>query len=241
MTFGLVLALALTVDDGGAVSSDAGATRPNLLRDAQVRRSDGIANPAVLADGIASSDADVWNNPRAQVLAKTGFVEWDLGRPEIIAALRIQADNNDRYDVQGSLDGERWYPIWAAGGVDLPGVQTRTSNPLTASARFLRLTASGGDGMYSITELEVFDSVAALEGARLERAALPVPPPPPPAPPFDTGWLVVLGAAALTVWYFRDTIRQNRERAAAAEAAKHAPPPEPAKQAEPPPDAPPKT
>ncbi|MGV3620899.1 MAG: hypothetical protein ACO1OB_08780 [Archangium sp.] len=230
MTFALLLALALTADDGGTSTVDAGvsATRPNLLRGASVRRSDGIANPAVLADGVASSDADVWNNPRAQVLSKTGFVEWDLGRPEIIAAMRIQADNNDRYDIQGSLDGDRWFPIWAAGGVDLPGVQTRTSNPLTASARFLRMTASGGDGMYSITELEVFDSLAALEGAQLERAALPIPPPPPPPPPFDSGWLVVLAATVGVIWYFRDTMMTNRRRAAeaaAAEAAKNAPPP----------------
>lgn len=228
MTFGLLLALALTADDGGSSTLDAGvrATRPNMLRGATVRRFEGIATPATLADGVASSDADIWNNVRAQVLSKTGFIEWDLGRPEVIAAMRIQADNNDRYDIQGSLDGERWFPIWAAGGVDLPGVQTRTSQPLTASARFLRMTASGGDGMYSITELEVFDSIAALDGAQLERAALPIPPPPPPSPPFDTGWLVVLAATAGVIWYFRDTMKTNRRRAeeaAAAEAAKNAP------------------
>lgn len=224
MTYGLLLALALTVDDAGAAAPDAAAstTRPNLLRSATVMRVDGLATPAALADGVASTDADVWNNARAQVLSKTGVVEWDLGKPEIIASMRIQADNNDRYDIFGSLDGANWYPIWAAGGVDLPGVQTRTSNPLSASARYLRLTATGGDGMYSITELEVFDSVAALEGAQLERAPLPIPPPPPKPPPFDTGWLVVLGAAALVVWYFRDTMRANRARAAAAAAEKAA-------------------
>ncbi len=217
MTFGLILALALTADD-------AGTTRPSLLRSAVVTKSEGTDKAALLSDGVASTDADIWNNPRAAILAKTGVLEWDLGKPEIIAAARIQADNNDRYDLSGSLDGSTWYPIWAAGPVDLPGVQTRTSSPLTASARFLRLTASGGDSMYSITELEVFDSLAALDGAQLERVTPPPPPPPPPSPPFDSGWLVVLGATALVVWYFRDTMRTNRARAAEAAAAAAAPP-----------------
>lgn len=52
MTFGLLLALALTADDGGTSTVDAGvsATRPNLLRSATVRRFEGIANPALLSD-----------------------------------------------------------------------------------------------------------------------------------------------------------------------------------------------
>lgn len=205
MTFGLLAALILTADDAGTSS------RPNLLKTATVRRADGLPKIALLSDGVASTDGDTWDNQRAAIFEKGGVAEWDLGQQETIAGMRLQADNNDRYELSGSLDGEKWFPIWLAGPVDLPGVQTRTSSPLRAVARYLRLTASGGDSKYSISELEVFDSADAMENAQLERVAPPPPPPPPPAPPFDSGWVVVLGSAAIIGKYFRDTIRRNQQ------------------------------
>ncbi len=204
MTFGLLLALTLAVDDGGS------ATRPSLLKGARVQRADGAPTAAKLNDGIASTDGDVWDSPRAAILAANGAIEWDLGQVEPIAALRIQADNNDLYLISGSLDGSTWFPIWSAANVELPGVQTRTSPALQAQARYLRLTASGGDSMYSITELEVFDSQEALQGAKLERIAPPPPPLPPPPPPFDTGFLVVFGVTFAAIYYFRWVMRRNR-------------------------------
>ncbi len=197
MTFGLLLALVLTADDGGVST-----TRPNLLRDARVQKSDGAPNVARMADGVASTDGDVWDSVRAAILAANGVVEWDLGQVEPIAALRIQADNNDRYLVAGSLDGTSWFPVWVAQPVELPGIQTRTSPELMMRARYLRLTAEGGDSMYSVSELEAFDTQAALVGAKLERVSPPPPPPPPPAPPFDTGFLVVFGVTGLIAFYF---------------------------------------
>ncbi|MFZ5444308.1 MAG: hypothetical protein ACOZQL_30200 [Myxococcota bacterium] len=201
MMSGLVLALLLTADDGGAAPASS-AFRPNLLRGADVKRADGAPMAAQLADGVASTDGDVWDNPRAAILKAGGTIEWQLDAVEPIGALRIQADNNDRYLVSGSVDGANWYVIWIAQPVDLPGVQTRTSPELRAQARFLRLTAEGGDSMYSITELEAFDSMAALQAAQLARIAPPPPPPPPPAPPFDTGFLVVLSVTGAAVYYF---------------------------------------
>lgn len=209
MTIGLLLALALAAEDGGGP-----AARPSLLRNAKVTRTDGCPNAARLADGVASTDGDVWDSPRAAIFAANGVLEWDLGAVEPIAFFRIQADNNDRYILSASLDGAAWAPVWVAQPVELPGVQTRTSTPVNLQARFLRLTAEGGDSMYSIAELEVFESQAALDGAKLERIAPPPPPPPAPAPPFDTGWLVVLGVAALGVGYVQWARARNRRRAA---------------------------
>lgn len=187
------------------MSDDAGVsqTAPSLLRAASLLRNDGTPNAALLSDGVASTDGDIWNSPRAALIERTGVVEWDLGAQKTIAAMRLQADNNDRYTVQGSLDRATWYPVWVAPVVELPGVQTRTSPPLNASARYLRLTAEGGDNLFSVTELEVFDSQEALRGAQLTRAELPPPKPPPTPPPFDTGILVVFGVAAAFVWFFR--------------------------------------
>jgi hypothetical protein len=215
MTFALALALALASTDGGPGTPDAAtsSTRPNLLRTAKVTRADGCPFAARMADGVASTDGDVWDSPRSAILAANGVVEWDLGAVERVAALRIQADNNDRYIVSGSIDGTRWAPIWVAQSVELPGVQTRTSPELTAEARYLRLTAEGGDSMYSITELEFFDTQAALVGAQLERIAPPPPPPPAPAPPFDSGFLIVFGVTGAIVAYFRWVIARNRRAA----------------------------
>lgn len=215
MTFALLLALSLAAEDGGSapVSSSVSTNRPSLLRTARVTRADGAPFAARLGDGVASTDGDVWDNPRSAILAASGVIEWDLERVERIAALRIQADNNDRYIVSGSVDGARWTPIWVAQAVELPGVQTRTSPEFGTEARFLRLTAEGGDSMYSITELEVFDSPAALVGAQLERIAPPPPPPPAPPPPFDSGFLVVFAVTGAIIAYFRWAIARNRRAA----------------------------
>lgn len=214
MTFALLLTLALAADDAGA-SSLSSTTRQSLLRTAKITRADGCPKAALLGDGVASTDGDVWDSPRAAILGASGAIEWDLGTVEPLAALRIQADNNDRYLVTGSLEGSSWYPIWVAQIVELPGIQTRTSPELAAKARYLRLTAEAGDSMYSISELEVFDSPAALVGAQLQRVAPPPPPPPAPPPPFDSGWLVVLGVTGAGIAYFRWVIARNRRAAMA--------------------------
>lgn len=222
MTFALLLALALAADDAGTTASTA---RPSLLRTAKVTRSDGCPNVARLADGVASTDGDVWDSPRAALIALGGVLEWDLGAAEHVAAMRIQADNNDRYIISGSTDGVTWSTLWMAPIVELPGVQTRTSPEFNFQSRYLRLTAEGGDSMYSVTELEVFDSTAALLGAQLERIAPPPPPPPAPPPPFDSGWLVVIGVTGAVVAYVRWVLARNRR--AAMEAAKAVTPPAP--------------
>lgn len=227
MTSGLSLALELA--SGQVASEDAGsapATRPSLLRDAALLSSEGAPKAAVLSDGIASTDGDVWDSPRSAILAVKGTIEWDLGAPSQIAAMRIQADNNDRYLISGSQDRVSWYPLWVAGPVDLPGVQTRTSSPLNANARYVRLAAEGGDSKYSITELELFDSLASLRAAQLQRVAPPPPPPPPPAPPFDTGFVVVFAAIALFVFYFQWVRRLRRAEEVAPPAAPPQPPPD---------------
>jgi hypothetical protein len=216
---GCLLALALTAAPHAQAADDAGsspATRANLLKSAQLTRSDGCPNFARLADGVASTDGDVWDSPRAAIFAANGVLEWDLGTVEPIAHLRIQADNNDRYLVSGSVDGTSWAPIWVGQPVELPGVQTRTSPPLSARARYLRLTAEGGDSMYSIAEFEAFDSPEALAAAKLERIAPPPPPPPAPAPPFDTGWVIVIGVTGLAFLYVQWARGKARERAKAA-------------------------
>jgi hypothetical protein len=218
MKLALMLALALGADGGETAAADSGSpaplmstTRVSMLREARVTRADGAPNAALLADGVASVDGDVWDNPRAAVLAKGGVIEWELVQIEPVRNMRIQADNNDRYIVSGSTDGVNWFVMWVANPVDLPGVQTRTAPELPpVPVRFIRLTADGGDGMYSITELELYDSPGSLRGSQLTRVEPAPPPPPPPAPPFDTGFVVVFGVASLGVYYVTWARRRSR-------------------------------
>ena len=96
-----------------------------------------------VASTNSAATMTIWIGIEQGIFEKNGVVEWDLGAQENTGGLRLQADNKDLYSVDGSLDGEHWFKIWGAGPVDLPGVQTRTSSPLRAIARYLRVTASG--------------------------------------------------------------------------------------------------
>lgn len=189
-----------------AVQSATGAG--NLLRRATLTTKVGAPDAERMADGTAPSDGDVWKTKYTAVVAPAGSVVWDFGMVRPIGAVRIQADNNDSYHVDMSMDGATWARLWSAKAVEVPGVQTRTSEPLSAQARYVRLTAEGGDSMYSVGELEVFETVQDLVGAQLNRIPLPPPPKPVPPPPFDSGLLVALCAAG----YGAYLLQQARKR-----------------------------
>jgi len=202
--------------DASAGSVGAG----NLLRRATLLRKDGAPDAERMADGTAPSDGDHWQTKYTAVLAPGGAVEWDLGMVRPIGAVRLQADNNDTYVLSASVDGVHFSRLWIAKTVDVPGMQTRTSEPLAAQARYLRLTAEGGDAMYSVGELEVFESVQDLVGAQLNRIPLPPPPRPVPPPPIDSGLLVTIGVAAYVAYLLQQARKRNL-------AAKQATPPQP--------------
>ncbi|MCC6522551.1 MAG: discoidin domain-containing protein, partial [Polyangiaceae bacterium] len=119
-----------------------------------------------LTDGRAVPDGDGWDTDRtARLLDAHASVTWDLGEPMPVVAVWLQGDNNDRYTLSGSLDGVAYEPIFAAGTVQGGGQRARLGRGLRVEARFLRLTATGGDGAFGVAELAVF-------GARSD----PVPP-----------------------------------------------------------------
>lgn len=230
--------LLLGLTDAGAAALDASVSREradasiapagagNLLLRARVTKKEGAPDAARMADGTAPTDGDFWNTQHTAVLAPKGVVEWDLGLVRSIAAVRIQADNNDSYLLSASVDSVTWAPLWVAKPVEPPGMQTRTSDPLAARARYLRLTAEGGDSMYSVGEIELFETVEDLVGAQLKRIPLPPPPKPVPPPPFDSGFLVVLGVALYAGHLLNEARRRNLSARAAKEPAKETERPE---------------
>jgi hypothetical protein len=197
------------------------AAHPNLLRSAVVSRVRGAPDVARMTDGQAPIDGDAWDTPHTALLAAGGVVEWDLGSARHLGQARIQADNNDTYLLSTSEDGARFTPLWAARPVGVPGMQTRTSEPLEATARYVRLTAEGGDTKYSVGELELFDAPQGLAEAVVKRI---VPPPPAAPPPVNTAYLLVLGVAGLGAWFLRQAMLENRRRAAARSTPAEPPP-----------------
>lgn len=200
-----------------AVDVDAGAPALDLLRQATVRQQRGVSDVARMTDGVAPTDGDNWKTAHTAIIAPDGVVEWDLGELRHVGAARIQADNNDLYIVTGSTDGTTWAPLWRADAVEIPGMQTRTTEALSAEVRYVRLTAEGGDKMYSVGELELFPTPAAMAATTLRRMPLPPPPKAVPPPPIDSGLLVVLGVAGLGAWFLASARRRNLKAQATSE------------------------
>jgi hypothetical protein len=120
----------------------------------------GVTDASRLTDGAVSHEGDAWETDLSSVFqSPVSSVEWDLGRPTRIRAVLLQGDNNDEFFLSGSDDGVHFREIWAMGTVRGAGMRIRERNDLEASARFLKLTARGGDSAVSVGELAVFEDV----------------------------------------------------------------------------------
>ena len=110
-----------------------------------------------LTDGVVDMRGDDWRARAAAVLGSPqASVEYDLGRSETIGAAYVQADANDFYVLSVSDDGVHFSPLWSAAPAAETGLQPRWAENLHGRGRYLRFSASGGDGRYSATELAVY-------------------------------------------------------------------------------------
>ncbi len=202
---------------------------PGLLPSAQLRKDQGCTRSTVVRDAKGEYEGAPWDSQMAAILQPDGMLEWDLGQTYPIEGALLQADNNDDFILWGSTDGNFFQPIWRAPQDAMAGLRTRSSKELKSQARYLRLTAEGGDRMYSISELMVFTRAAELTDDVMERT--PVPPPPARPPANLDGSMIVVGlAGAWAVYWF-----WSRRQAALAKAAPPpaAPPPPAAESSKP--------
>lgn len=110
-----------------------------------------------MTDGRATVEGDDWQTNLTTVLrGRDSYVIFDLGSVMPLHAVSLQGDANDSYAIFVSDDGETFRHFWTARPVRASGMQTRHAKDLDGKARFVRVTASGGDGRYSIGELAVF-------------------------------------------------------------------------------------
>ncbi|RLB48303.1 MAG: hypothetical protein DRI90_25510, partial [Deltaproteobacteria bacterium] len=141
-----------------AVAEPTGASGAiNLLAGRSPMSVADVRREAVLTDGVIGTPGGGWKTDLTAWLASTqSFIQYDLGRSTPLRAAYIQADCNDRYELSVSEDGQEFTRLWRAPHVRAGGLQARHSKRLQGQGRYLRVQASGGDGNYSISELQVF-------------------------------------------------------------------------------------
>ena len=167
---------------GGKPGPEAG-----LLRGTSPARSAYVTHVDRMTDGITAEPDDP---PRTELTSlfrsPDAFVVYDLGAETPVDCAAIVADGDDTYALEISGDGVAFSPLWTATPDPDRGMQPRVGRALRGRGRYLRLTASGGDGVYAVSELAV---------------AAQCPPRWPPALAFQQG-TPIDRSAATKAWLF---------------------------------------
>lgn len=139
------------------------AAAANLLDGARLETPDRVKCADNLADGRAPREGDHWKtNLTATLDPDDPTIVYDLGAERDIRAIYLQGDNNDRYEVAVSNDGQQYSVVWTAPQLKASGMRGRAAPDLKARGRYVRVRASGGDRAYAIGELQLFDAPGQL-------------------------------------------------------------------------------
>ncbi len=137
---------------GGGWGPEAGVLRgkrPFEARD--------VTHATLLTDGIAAVPGDPWRTDLTAVLTAPGAsVTWDLGAETPVRCALVDADGDDTYALAISSDGKTFAPLWMATPDEDAGQQLRAGRDLRGAGRYLRLTATGGDGHWSVSEVSAW-------------------------------------------------------------------------------------
>ena len=142
-----------------ASQAEPSAIQTDLLAGRSAIKASGVLNAGRVNDGVLSQDGDFWRTDVTSVFeSPTAYLEYDLGQSAPIRNALIQADNDDRYTLSISDDGQRWRTLWVADQAHGRGMQTRSTEEVDGVGRFVRIMASGGDGNYSVGEVAIYTS-----------------------------------------------------------------------------------
>jgi hypothetical protein len=152
------------------LAGQAQAEPQDLLAGRKPTRTVGVKNAVRLTDGLLSNEGDEWlTDVTSRFTSSRSLVEYDLGAPQTLRCVMVQADNNDVYFMSGSLDGQEWRQIWRVGNEPAPGMRVRAIK-LESTLRYLRLSATGGDALYSVSEIAAYAECPVPWPADLPRA-----------------------------------------------------------------------
>jgi hypothetical protein len=125
---------------------------------------------STLTDGILRPPMTVWQQgavwwDATNQGSAANSIEIDLGGFRTLRAFSVQADDNDTYRIEVLNAADVWVTAWDIPAVGGFGLQTRP-DPSDPTAVFslgapiigdrLRFTATGGDGFYSVSEINAF-------------------------------------------------------------------------------------
>ncbi len=151
---GLVwLVVALVQLGGSAVPGSTGS----ILDGRKPMSARGIKRAEVMTDGVRPATGDDWNTDLTSVFRRGGAIVYDLGEVREVRAAYLQGDGNDDYLVSMSEDGKRYRKLWRAGPAPGNGMRERSSTEIEGRGRYVRITGHGGDGRYSIGEVQLFE------------------------------------------------------------------------------------
>jgi Ca2+/Na+ antiporter len=140
-----------------AAAQDGACPAGNLLAGKSPTAGSGVGEGRRLTDGVMAAEGDPWQTDLTSVFANPqSHVMYDLGAPTHVTAVDLQGDNNDDYIVELSEDGASFTLLWVGDPVSGEGMRRRGARGLQGQGRYLRVRAQGGDGFYSLGEIQVF-------------------------------------------------------------------------------------
>ncbi len=129
----------------------------NLLAGKSPSASKGVGSSRRLTNGTMTAEGDSWESELTSIFSDPGsHVVYDLGQSVRITAVDLQGDNNDEYIVELSEDGTTFVRLWTADPASGQGMRRRSAQNLAGRGRYVRLRAQGGDGYFSLSEIQVF-------------------------------------------------------------------------------------
>ena len=152
-----LLSLLCLIGTAPAAAQDEACPAGNLLGGKSPITQPGVTRGARLTDGLMTGEGDPWNSGLTSVFAdQRSHVIYDLGVATRVTAADLQGDNNDDYILEISGDGTSFTPLWVGDPVSGEGMRRRGARGLQGYGRYIRVRAQGGDGFYSLGEVQVF-------------------------------------------------------------------------------------
>ena len=136
-----------------------------------------------------------------------GMVTMDFGKQFIIQDVLIQVDAYDSYKIDYSIDNINWsnlFTISPEDGESLYGMDTMSSDILheeyvasidfsIVETRYLRVSASDGDGTYFLSELQAFGTPSSNTIEIQSNQTISPVPAPPSVMLFGAGLMMLMG------------------------------------------------
>jgi hypothetical protein len=116
----------------------------------------GLADASSLTDGVFKDAGHTWDNDTLYWSGLDAVSVIDLDGMFTINAFTVQTDNNDTYRIEYNQNGS-WTTAWDVPTNCCYGMQTNSTTLASAIVTdSLRFTATGGDGLYSVSEIQAF-------------------------------------------------------------------------------------